>query len=109
MEPLEIIGTPIKLKTIEVAQNDFPKDMDWNSAVEVCTQLGDGWRLPTKKELDQIFRNKETIGGFSRGDYWSSTENESTEFDFAWYKNFFKGGNFTFKNFTCSVRAVRDI
>jgi len=36
----------------------------------------DGWRLPTIKELKCMCANKETIGGFNYGEYWSS-ENKS--------------------------------
>jgi len=32
------------------------------------------WRLPTKDELNLIYKQKESIGGFSPYSYWSSTE-----------------------------------
>ena len=107
MNQQEIIGNAVKFQNLEIAENDFPNQMDWPSAINVCTQLGEGWRLPTKKELQQMFKNQEKIGGFTRLDYWSSTEGVNTEL--AWFKNFFKGENATFKRFSCRVRAVRDI
>ena len=50
-----IIGKPIKIGKLEVAQNDFPKTMFWNDAVKACTDLGKGWRLPTKDELNLLY------------------------------------------------------
>ena len=76
----KIIGTPIKIGKLEVAQNDFPKDMNWNDAVKACADLGSGWRLPTKDELYLMYLNKDKIGVYDINAYWSSTEgNKSLE------------------------------
>lgn len=77
MNTTEIIGAPIKIGNLEVAQNDFPEEMDWDTAIEVCLDLGNGWRLPTDKELDVLFINKDVIGGFNGYYYWSSTEHNN--------------------------------
>ena len=42
-----IIGVPIKIENLEVAQYDFPKKMSWQSAESACASLANGWRLPT--------------------------------------------------------------
>jgi len=34
---------------------DTKEDVTWDEALEYCESLGDGWRLPTSKEL---------VGGF---------------------------------------------
>jgi len=70
----KIIGKPIKIENLEVAQNDFPKVMTWYEAKKACYALGSRWRLPTKDELDILYKNK--IGGFADGYYWSSTKNQ---------------------------------
>ncbi len=103
--PSEIIGKPIQIGNLEIAQYDFPNKMNWYDAKEVCSKLGEGWRLPTKEELDFLFENKEKIGGFSKKHYWSSSENFG---EFAW-KQRFKNGNqhFFYEQFKCIVRAVR--
>jgi hypothetical protein len=63
------------------------------------------WFLPSKDELNLMFRQKTKIGGFSSPYYWSSTENSAL---YAWAQNFNNGfqdyGN---KNSAPSVRAVR--
>jgi hypothetical protein len=86
-----IIGKPIRIGNIEVAQNDFPAPMNWYDAKKACADLGNGWRLPTIEELTNIYLNKHKIGvfasdglhGINRIDqsrcflkcfYWSSTE-----------------------------------
>ena len=71
---VSIIGKPIRIGSIEVAQNDFPKKMNWNNAVKACTDLGNGWRLPTKYELNLIYLNQDKIVGIADWCYWSSTE-----------------------------------
>jgi hypothetical protein len=70
----EIIGKPIKIGNLQIAQYDFPNDMNWDDAKEACHALGKEWRLPTKTELNFLYKNKDKIGGFSDDFYWSSTE-----------------------------------
>jgi hypothetical protein len=108
--------TPIKKqsKPIILEQNlkfeVYPKDLgqhNWEDAKKVCADLGDGWRLPTKEELNLMYLNKNEIGGFAAAYYWSSSENY---FSYAWGQNFNNGNqNPSLKNFTGYVRAVRDI
>ena len=71
-----IIGAPIKIDNLEIAQNDFPNKMNWNDAIKACAALGKGWRLPNKDELNILYQNKAKIGIFSYINYyyWSSTK-----------------------------------
>ena len=102
-----IMGKPIKIDNLEVAQYDFPDKIKWHDANKACAALGDGWRLPTKDELNTLYQNKNEIGNFS-GDnqYWSSTE--------SWYGGkmwlqYFDDGSqkFNDKYYPYYVRAVR--
>jgi len=106
-----IIGTPKQIENLEVAQHDFPNKMNWYNAKAECAKLGKGWRLPTKDELDVMYKNKDRVGGFDRVDgfaynvYWSSTEYDNIS---AWLQNFNAGfQTYGFKNYAYSVRAVR--
>ena len=103
----KIIGTPIRIG-IEVAQNDFPTQMILDDAVKACTDLGNGWRLPTKDELNLMYLNKDKIGCF-QFIYWSSTKGEGDDIDAWWLQNFKYGWQFLKVNdFPHSyVRAVR--
>ena len=100
-----VIGKPIQIEHLEVAQNDFPKLMNWYEAKKACYALGSRWRLPTKNELILLYINEDEIGGFVSSYYWSSAEYDSS---YACYQSFDFGrqGNYD-KNYKCYVRAVR--
>ena len=101
----KVIGTPIKIGKLEVAQNDFPNPMSWDDAKKACAKLGDDWRLPTKDELNILFKNKVKIGGFSSNHYWSSNDGDE---GLAWDQTFDDGyQDFADMNDDCNVRAVR--
>jgi hypothetical protein len=61
----EIIGKPIKIGNLLVAQNDFPDAMNFEDAKKACRALGKGWRLPSLSELDILYRKRERIGNFA--------------------------------------------
>ena len=91
-----IIGKPIKIRNLLVAQNDFPKELNWVNASKACRALGNGWRLPTKAELNVLYKNRKKIGGFADTFYWSSTEleNENGSKGYvykAWSQNLYNG------------------
>lgn len=102
-----IIGKPIKIGNIEVAQYDFPDGrMDWNDAKKACADLGEEWKLPSKDELNYLYQNRVAIGGFKDGPHWSSTETSS---NFAWYQLFNSGfQSYDSKDYAGYVRAIRD-
>ena len=76
-----VTGDPIRIGRIEVAQYDFPKAMKWDVAREVCQKLGEGWRIPTKSEINLLYKNKNKIGGFINDYYWSSKEYDADDYD----------------------------
>jgi hypothetical protein len=81
--------------------------MNWFEAVELCKSLGKGWRLPTKEELNILYKNKEEVCGFIYSYYWSSTENDN-KLNASWEQNFKNGTqNYNNKYYTAHVRAVR--
>lgn len=73
-KPKNIIGKPIKIGKLLVAQNEFPRKTGWKNAIVMCSKLGPGWRLPTKDELYILYQNKNILRNFSKYGYWSSTE-----------------------------------
>ena len=42
----------IKIDNLEVMTEDLEGRMTWDDAMKACADLGDGWRLPTKEELN---------------------------------------------------------
>ena len=103
-----IIGKPIRIGNLDIAQNDFPEEMDWDEAKKACTALGNGWRLPTKDELNLLYLNKGKISGCPSCKYWSSTEYDSSS---AWKFCFDNGYACVYglKHGTSYVRAVRSL
>lgn len=100
-----IIGESINLGNLVVAQHVFPEGMSWDAAKRACKKLGRGWRLPTKDELNIMYQNKDSIGGFAGSYYWSSTELDD---DYAWRQNFTNGSqNILSKDNEIYVRAIR--
>ena len=96
----------VRIGNLEVMTEDLGGNMTWDEAVKACEDLGDGWRLPTKTELNILYENREKIGGFAITNYWSSTE---YVYSTVWEQNFGLGnqGNFVGKNGPGYVRAVR--
>lgn len=105
----EVIVNPIVLhKSLILDFKVYPTDlgeMSWNETKKACADLGDGWRLPTKEELNLIYKNKDEIGGFADNYYWSSTEYNDY---YAWDQYFLNGRQYyNNKNFRFNLRAVR--
>ena len=100
-----IIGNPIKFGSLEIAQHDFEKEMTWDDAKKACAALGGGWRLPTKEELNELYKHQDEIGGFAAAYYWSSSEGSN---DYAWIQFFGNGSQDDGSEAsTFYVRAVR--
>jgi hypothetical protein len=72
----EIIGKPIKIGGLLVAENDITYVKYWEDGVEACRDLGKGWRLPTNTELRILYLNRKKIKGFLGVNYWSSSKSK---------------------------------
>jgi hypothetical protein len=109
---------------LEIAERDFIESMNWNEANKKCNEIGYGWRLPTKWELEQITLYRlERFGLSWISTYWSSNEqwldlsnfpDNIFKYDYAYYINFFSyGGNYfarlDLKKERHRVRAVRTL
>ena len=59
-----VIKKTYNLNGLEITQFDFLDPMTYDEAVRACSKLGEGWRLPTKEEMEEIYENKNMLGGF---------------------------------------------
>jgi hypothetical protein len=95
----------ILTKSIEISSANL-SPMTWAEAVEACKALGDGWRLPTKEELDWMYQHKDKISGFGEGWLWASTHYSN----YAWGQRFSDGNQGGSSKYdTYAVRACRDL
>jgi hypothetical protein len=79
-----LTSNTFKFKKFEMASAPFDSLMSWEVANKACSNLGDGWRLPTEKELDKIYNNRYKKNIYSTTLfyywYWSSSKNSSGRF-----------------------------
>lgn len=103
------IEHPLTGAKLQVANQDFSDEMTWDEGKNACSELGIGWRLPTKEELKAMYEqlHKSGRGNFQRSSYWSSTEIANIG---AWTFHFKYGLPYddTYKSESYCVRAVRD-
>lgn len=78
-------------------------------AAKLCADLVlngfSDWYLPSKQELNQLYKQRSKVPGLAATNYWSSTEANANN---AYDQEF--GGGFKFaddKSFTIHVRAIR--
>jgi hypothetical protein len=80
------------------------------NAASICNNLSSGgysdWYLPSYNELNKLYINKTSIGGFSAASYWCSSQSASTT---AYSINFSTGTGVSTSTKTTSmyVRAIR--
>jgi len=81
--------------------------MTWYYAMESCKRLGEGWTLPTKEELDLMYRKKEYLGILPLHGYWSCDEYDAYS---AYYQYFFTGVQYVFeKRMPSFARPIRKL
>jgi hypothetical protein len=91
----------------EIAPKSTELRLSWDDAMLYCFSLEIdgkvGWRLPTKDELNEIYKSDNDFVGY----YWSSTESND---NYAWYQTFGNGSQFpNYKSLNNYVRAARSI
>ena len=90
----------------EVYHKDARFKLNHFDAIEYCERIGNGWRLPTRKEQLEMYGSKEQLG-LKDDFYWSITEFTTTN---AFYFGFNNGFVYSYsKNYKLRVRAVRTI
>lgn len=101
-----IFGKPIIFGDIMIAQNNFPKQMNWHEALLECQSLGEGWRLPSREELINLIDNK-VIKAENKNKiqtFWSNDESSINE---AYWVGDYRGDSE--KSAFLYVRPVKDV
>lgn len=92
---------------IEWQSNPPQEFMTWEDAMKYAKSLGDGWRLPTRGELINAYKND--VIGFQKNSYWSLNtyaHNNNNAWTFYFNVGFV---DFNDKTNLYYVRCVRDI
>ena len=95
------------IKALDASLDSYP-------AFKACNDMGIGWYLPSKNELNSLYGNKNAIGNYNTNNsdnsiYWSSTESNSSN---SWYQNFYVGSqgySSRYKSDSYRVRCVRRV
>jgi hypothetical protein len=76
---MEITLSTIDGSNFLVAEKDYAKDLGWDDAIKISATIGEGWRLPSKEELQEVYLNKEKLNLKSEAAYWSASETEDAK------------------------------
>ncbi len=92
------------IKALDPSLDSYP-------AFKSCNDMGDGWYLPSKNELNSLYENRNTIGNFNTQQntsyFWGSTESSSNN---SWSQDFYNGSqNSNNRNYSYRVRCVRRV
>jgi hypothetical protein len=68
-----IIGRPIIVGNMEIAENEFPNEMTLIEAKNASSNIGKGWRLPNSNEREILWKN---VKNSKDGCLWSSDDTQ---------------------------------
>lgn len=96
---------------ILVATEDWSKMIKWSEAIQVAREFrggeSDQWRVPNKEELELLYANKQLIGGFQIGNYWTSQPSKEDP-NGAYVINFYNGYTYTeYRETPVRLRLIR--
>lgn len=65
-----------KLGNLEVAEEDIPTNFNssFDDAKKMIDELGEGWRMPSRSELDTLYKYREKVNMHPSRTYWSGEE-----------------------------------
>ena len=109
--PSDVIGNPVKIGNIEVAERDLTDlngaDLKLVNANRLAKKMGKGWRLPTRDELDVMYKNVKLLHNIKMNAFYMSSETFGSKA--VWVQSFATGKQeyFTDGGQAYSVRLVK--
>ncbi|MFN4975485.1 MAG: DUF1566 domain-containing protein [Bacteroidota bacterium] len=94
-----------------VAKADWEKMVKWSEAIQIAKDFraggSDQWRVPNKEELELLYVNRQLVGGFQVGNYWTSLPSKE-DANGAYVINFYNGYTYTeYRETPVHVRLIR--
>lgn len=106
----EIYNKYLTIKKVTPFNETYESDvMDWDKAVNLSNQLGEGWRLPTNAELMIMARDIESWGGKLNTNHWGANGTNHTAVGFTQNGPQSFGEGVASKKSEFHVRPVRTI
>jgi hypothetical protein len=111
--PANVIGNPIKIGNIEVAERDLTElngaDLKLVQANSLAKKMGKGWRVPTREELTEMYKNVNSLPNIKKNTFYMSSETFGSKA--VWVQSFATGKQeyFTDGGQAYSVRLVKTI
>ena len=109
----DVIGTSITIGNIEVAERDLTElngaDLKLVNANRLAKKMGKGWRLPTRDELSEMYKNIDLLPNLRLNAFYMSSETFGK--NSVWVQNFGSGKQeyFTGGGQAYSVRLVKTL
>ena len=95
---------PYDLASASMAYSVLSDNEAYKSCANLVAYDYEDWELPTLPVLQLMYNNKDKIGGFSMGGYWSSTKSDyHSDYFYVWFEN----GHVYHSTGTRFVRPVR--
>lgn len=94
--------------SIELYYKDLGK-LNWFDAIKHCEQLGNGWQMPDKNQLQLVYKEfyKKGLCDMCNEFYWTG---EQFNTQYAWSQNFDSGVQHSYTKFhKNNVRPIRII
>jgi hypothetical protein len=107
----DVIGNPIEIGNIEVAERDLTElngaDLKLVNANRLAKKMGKGWRLPTRDELTEMYKNVNSLPNIKKNAFYMSSETFGSKA--VWVQSFGTGKQeyFTDGGQAYSVRLVK--
>ena len=108
-----VIGKTVKIGNLEVAEYDltemYGSDLTLVKANSFVKKLGKGWRVPTRDELTEMYKNVNTLPNIKKNAFYMSSETFGSKA--VWVQSFGTGKQeyFTSGGQAYSVRPVKTI
>ena len=89
-----------------LSEDTYLSNVDWHTAKRFAKEEGEGWELPSREVLDQMFMKRKSLGISENEWLWSGEESTATD---AWTQHFEYGYQLTTHKTSADIISVRPV